>query len=186
MQKKIKNLVSKLKKLSHVDRKTIKKFLKRIQSDKNITQEENPEDHFCAFFVPVYLLKLEIFIGYHIKAQEWIPPGGHIERGEMPGNTVYREFSEELSYDLTDEKVKLFDIGITRINNLDAKRKCKIHWDFWYYVKTKKIDFVYDKSEFHNAGWFTIDRAVKKAYREEQIISHLLNLKKLLVTANNR
>ena len=178
MARLFKKEAAKLKKFPYVDKKAIKAFLDRLKQDRAITDKENPADHFCSFFVPVYLPTKEIFVGHHIKANEWIPPGGHIESGEMPKDTVYREFTEELSYRLIDEKISLFDIGITPITN-SIVRTCKMHYDFWHYVVTDKLPFKFDKGEFFNAEWVSIDIAMKRAYRIE-IISHLTNLKQIL------
>jgi 8-oxo-dGTP pyrophosphatase MutT (NUDIX family) len=169
---------AKLKKFPYVDKKAIKAFLDRLKQDCAITDKENPADHFCSFFVPVYLPSGEIFVGHHIKANEWIPPGGHIKKNETPKNTVYREFYEELKHRLNKEPVKLFDIGITLIDS--PPRPCKVHRDFWHYVlMNKKIKYKYDEGEFYKAEWLPIDIAMKRSYRVE-IISHLTNLKQIL------
>ncbi len=179
MHNKLKQTISKLKKLKYVDKKTVNEFLNRLKADTSITDKENPTDHFCSFFVPVYLPTLEIFAGHHIKADEWIPPGGHMKTNETTIDTVSREFYEELNHRLTNEKIVLFDIGITPITNNLRNRKCRIHRDFWYYVIVDKVPFAYDKREFYDAAWLPIDTAIKRAYRSE-VISHLVNLKKIL------
>lgn len=184
MIKKIRDEILKFHKLPHVDKKIVNAFLSRLSIDSQITKEENSTDHLCSFFVPVYLPTLEIFVGHHIKAKEWIPPGGHMEKKEAPQDAVYREFEEELRRKLKKERVELFDIGITKIAK-SVVRPCQIHWDFWHYVIVDKENFDYDKGEFYHAEWLTIDSAVKKAHREE-IISHLLKLKKLLKMIKNR
>ena len=43
---------------------------------------------------------------HHKKANDWIPPGGHIEENESPAATVIREFREELGYKLKREEKK--------------------------------------------------------------------------------
>lgn len=168
-----------LKKFEHVNKQTVNEFMKRLETDSTVTDKENPQDHFCSFFVPVYFPTLEIFAGHHIKADEWIPPGGHMEKNETTIDTVIREFYEELKHRLTDEKVVLFDLGITLITNNLHNRKCRVHRDFWHYVIVDKLPFSYDKREFYDAAWLPIDTAIKRAYRSE-VVSHLINLKRLL------
>lgn len=154
--------ISKLKDKNYVDKKILNQFQERLKSGL-LTQEQNPADHFCSFFVPFDIKSRSVFVGHHIKADEWIPPGGHIETDETPLQTVYREFSEELRLPLTDQKVELFDLGITKIT--DTKRSCRIHYDFWYFTPIKKVGFDFDKSEFYEARWLPIESAITRAKR---------------------
>jgi len=176
----LKEQIAALARREDVDRGMIKKFLQRIIRDKRLVKEENPANHFCCFFLPVYKqtksilskvewvddkrrlipINLSIYLVDHIKARDWIPPGGHIKKGEFPLETVKREFFEELNYKLTKEKIELFDISIKRINK--PKQICKIHYDLWYLVHlNKKINFIYAKKEFYQAGWFSLKDGLK-------------------------
>lgn len=154
----------KLKESKHVDKKTINRFIKRIESAENLTKENNPSVHFCSFFVPVDKKGERIYIGHHIKADDWIPPGGHIKMGESPEQTVLREFEEELDYRVNQESIDLFDLSITPVRKTKS-RKCKVHYDFWYVVYVAPIDFHFDKGEFHAADWFTFEEALQKTKR---------------------
>ena len=154
--------ISSLKDKGYIDKKILDQFQERLKSGR-LTQKQSPADHFCSFFVPFDIKSRSVFVGHHIKADEWIPPGGHIETGETPLQTVYREFSEELRYSLSDHKVELFDLGITRIT--DTKRLCRTHYDFWYLTSIKKVSFNFNKSEFYEACWLPIEKAIIKAKR---------------------
>lgn len=179
MIQQFKAIISNLKNLPYVNRVNVALNLTRLEDKTGITNTDNLTDHFCSFFVPVYLPTMEIFVGHHIKANEWIPPGGHIEPGELPVDTVRREFIEELQFKLTDEKIELFDMDLMHIKK-SITRPCKIHRDFWFYVlMAEKLDYIYDKGEFHDAGWLPINEAMNKAFRPE-IITHLTNLKNIL------
>ncbi|MBI2640979.1 NUDIX hydrolase [Candidatus Roizmanbacteria bacterium] len=168
--------ILKLKNRSHVNKEIFQQFLKRLNSG-YLIETENPADHYCSFLVPVDTKTKSIFVGHHIDADQWIPPGGHIEEKESPVQTVYREFSEELSYKLTKETVALFDLGIIKITN--PERICRIHYDFWYLVSIEKIDFNYNKNEFYQATWLPIDVAIKKATKGS-IVKSLSHLKRHL------
>ena len=54
-----------------------------------------PPQHLVSYFIPIdgdYLLLAD-----HIRSGLWLPPGGHVEPGEDPRETVVREAFEELS-----------------------------------------------------------------------------------------
>ena len=110
----------------------------------------------------------------HKKAGDWIPPGGHIEPEETPIHTIKREMKEELNFSLASEKIELFNLSIKQINN--PKQICKIHYDFWYLIFIKKQNFMFDKKEFHDGGWFGFDEALNivKTSNYNRIIRSLL------------
>ncbi len=151
-----------LKKKKHVDHRTLKKQIDRLQNNPNIIKRFSLSDHFCAFFMPIHKKSKNIYLVHHIKARDWIPPGGHIDENENPIDTVRREFNEELGHRLTDEPIQLFDVSYKEGIN-DPKGHCKIHYDLWYAVYLyKKTHFGFLRKEFHDAGWFTFDEAIKK------------------------
>lgn len=172
----LKKELNRLSERKYIDKKTIEKFFRRIEKDRRLIQEENPTNHFCCFFLPFHKQTKSIYLGDHMKARDWIPPGGHIKKNEFPLETVKREFLEELAYKLTNEKVELFDISIKRINK--PKQVCKIHYDLWYLVYTERMNFVYDKKEFHRAGWFSIKEGLQliKTTNYNAIVKNLLSL----------
>lgn len=170
------DLLKSLNKKKYVSKKLIRKLEERIAKN-NVTKPDNPADHFCSFLVPVHEKTQSIFAGHHIKADEWIPPGGHIEKGERPEGAVRREFTEELSSTLTNETIELFDISITRV--FHPSRPCRVHNDFWFavHMPTKKT-FAYDKGEFYDAEWMPLEEAIRRARRKSIIdpLTHLLSL----------
>lgn len=150
--------INKLKKSSWVDKNIFDEFIKLINSQNVITKPEGAGVHICSFFIPIN--KKSIFLVDHIKAQDWIPPGGHIEKDELPIETVKREFEEELDHQLTNEKIELFDLSIKEINR--AQQNCLTHYDIWYLVYVDKIKFNWLKKEFHDAEWIEINKGIKK------------------------
>ncbi len=135
-------------------------FYKLLQSNK-FTRETNPYRHFGSFFIPINKVSKSIFLVNHRKAKCWIPPGGHLDDLEMPLDTLRREFSEELTYELANESIEFYDISISDISNKD--NLCSKHYDFWYLVNFDDlINFEYDKREFIEASWFSGLKALEK------------------------
>ncbi|MBI4973964.1 NUDIX domain-containing protein [Candidatus Roizmanbacteria bacterium] len=174
------NRIEKLAKKSYVDREVLNECRDALEYNKGLIKKDNISHHFCCFLVPLYLPAKSIFLVHHIKAKSWIPPGGHIDPDETPESTVKREFQEELDYSLTDEKVSLFDVSIARIED---SRTCVIHYDLWYTILCKEeTRFIIEKKEFHDAGWFPIDEAIKKV-SFERIRTVLNKIKKLTLSS---
>lgn len=97
---------------------------------------------------------------HHIKANSWIPPGGHIDNEEHPVDTVVREFFEELGQRIDKSQITPLNASIKDISD-NPRNPCKVHYDLWYLVDVQRLDFDYLKKEFYDARWMTIDQALK-------------------------
>lgn len=124
------------------------------------TKAEGNPRHYCSFFLPYDESTGKIYLGYHIKADDWIPPGGHIEIGETPSDAAIREMKEELQVEITKADLTAFALSVKEINR--PEKGCMAHYDVWHIVKIREQNFDYLKSEYHDAGWFTIKEGVKK------------------------
>lgn len=143
-----------------VNKNVLKLFQDRLKSDRRLVRDEGISSHFCAFFTPVFRRDNKIFIGHHIKSDSWLSPGGHIDKDETPIQTVRRECEEELGFTIKTEKIELFSAVYFPIKNRPG---CTDHFDFWYLIYFEsQIPFIYERKEFHDAGWFTIEEALKK------------------------
>ena len=144
-----------------VDANLIEKFLHKLSSTDKLTKELNIDEHICAFFVPINKRTRSIYVGHHIKADSWIPPGGHIKSSEHPMETVVREFQEELAHKISKSQIELFSLSITNVI-LRPGNPCKVHYDFWYLVNVPKVKFDFLKKEFYDAYWHELDEAIDK------------------------
>lgn len=124
------------------------------------TKAEGNPRHYCSFFLPYDKVAGKIYLGFHKKADDWIPPGGHIESGETPSDAAIREMKEELGVDITKDMLEPFALSVKPINR--PEKGCMAHYDVWHLVNIPVQDFNYIKSEYHDAGWFTIKDGVAK------------------------
>lgn len=179
------NYISELKKEvlkfknKNVKKTLINQFFKKLSSTDKLTKELNIDEHICAFFVPVNKKSRSIYLAHHIKADDWIPPGGHIKFGEHPVETVIREFKEELSYKIFQNQVELFNLSIKDISD-NPRSPCKIHYDFWYFVEVPKINFNYLKKEFYNAYWHQLNERTFNKIKTPQYNLIVRELAKIL------
>ena len=145
-------------------------FLKRLREE-NFTRDENPQTHYCAYFLPYNQKDKKVFIVHHKKSGLWLSPGGHIDKGEGLLETLNREIDEELGVkNFFQEAQSPFLLTITSIEN--KVQPCKVHYDIWYLVLTDGADFNVDPKEFHETRWLTINEA-------EKIVTDALNRKAL-------
>ncbi len=146
--------------LPGVDPSTIQQFKDLKTSQATHTKKEGNLHHYCSFFLPYDKEAGKIYLGHHIKADDWIPPGGHIEPGETPKDAAIREMMEELQTQITKDQLVPFNLSVKVVNQPD--RGCITHYDVWHLVDIKVQPFDYLKSEYHDADWFIVEDGVKK------------------------
>jgi 8-oxo-dGTP pyrophosphatase MutT (NUDIX family) len=178
MLSQIKNELNKVK--NKVESKIYKQFIDRLNLPGPYTKSEYEPNHLCAFFVPYHQNSNSILLAEHKKAKDWIPPGGHIEPGEHPIDTVKREFKEELGTNLTNETINIFNLSIKPIPH--RLGYCKTHFDMWYLVNmNSKINFIWDRREFSNAGWYSLEKGAQKIKFNDDYKKIVLDINNFLV-----
>lgn len=126
-----------------------------------ISKPDNPPKHLVAYFVLVDPDSRSILLVDHIKAQKWLPTGGHAMNNEDLVDTVIREADEELNLQaifLKNQRHPFF-ATVTITGGLTPG-----HTDvsLWYLLHGHRHDFVqYDKSEFTDVEWFTFDEILE-------------------------
>lgn len=167
-------------------KKAIKEFLSLLDQESKLTRSfyffldstepylksDGNSKHFCVFFLPYNKKQNMIYLGHHKKADDWIPPGGHIEEGELPLDSATREFYEELRVEKDKRDFHPFDISIKHIKS----KTCKTHYDMWYLVDSEIIDFDYDKREYHDADWFNLEDGISKIAKNPEFVSVIKKL----------
>lgn len=144
--------------LPGVDPATVKKYeALRIGQTTHTKGEGNPH-HYCAFFLPYDQARGEIYLGHHKKANDWIPPGGHLEPGETPSQAAIREMQEELGVVISQAELEPFALSVKSIGR--PEQGCVAHYDVWHLVHVSAQPFAYLKSEFYDARWFPVAEGI--------------------------
>ncbi|MFH1308733.1 MAG: NUDIX hydrolase [Patescibacteria group bacterium] len=93
-----------------------------------------------------------LFIRNNYGRKRWTFPGGRINKGEIPEQTIKREIKEEVGLDISD--LKLLDIFISTAEY----KKDKV---YLYLAKSNKKDLIIDNIEILQAKWLNIDNYPK-------------------------
>lgn len=114
-----------------------------------------PPKHLVSYFAVIDTAQEKILLVDHIKAELWLPAGGHVEQGEDPKMTVEREAQEELGItaNFLSEKPFFLTESIT-------VGKTAGHTDvsLWYVLTASADDPIhYDPGEFNGYRWFSFD-----------------------------
>ena len=137
----------------------VSRYLERL-SKGNLTRDEDPTSHYCAYFLPYNEKTKNVLIIHHKKSGLWLSPGGHIDKDERLLEALKREVFEELGVkDIVGETFKPFLLTITPINK--TPHLCKEHFDIWFRIPTSEEDLNIDFQEFHDAKWLTPEEAGK-------------------------
>ncbi len=137
------------------------RFTDRLEEG-SFTRDENSETHYCAYFAGYDPQKGKVFIGHHKKSDFWLFNGGHIDKGEIPEESVIREIEEEWGNGIVLQEVPVPSLlTITVIDNENVN--CKTHYDIWYFIPLDSKSFNPDDDklakEFFKTGWKTFKEA---------------------------
>ena len=118
-----------------------------------MTRDENIRSHFCVHFLPYNPETKEVFLIHHKKANLWLSPAGHIDKGEAHLlETLNREIEEELGLPHAFETLpKPFFVWVSPIEN--QVQLCKEHFEIWFPLKTDGKNFHVDEHEFYTSRW---------------------------------
>ncbi len=117
-----------------------------------LAKPATPPMHLVAYFVVVDEARRLLLVD-HRQAQLWLPPGGHVEPGEHPRDTVAREIVEELGFALPVPLETPSFLTVTQTVGLTAG-----HTDvsLWYEVPVHSSQpIAFDAAEFASVRWFS-------------------------------
>ena len=154
----IHQIVSAIRSFDSLEKEHIRFVHDWIESGSEIFRIEKPatpDIHLVSYFMIVSPEMDQILLVDHKKAELWLPPGGHVEPGEDPQQTVRREAKEELGI----EAEFLFDEPLLLTVTKTAGNVAR-HTDvsLWYLLKGDPCESLeYDAEEFNQIRWFGID-----------------------------
>lgn len=139
----------------------IRKWLKSGVNPFRLKKPDVPPKHLVSYFVLVDPNHRSILLVDHIKAQLWLPSGGHVQLNESPRDAVMREAEEEFGIQATflhNNDIPFF-VTVTQTVGLTPG-----HTDvsLWYLLRGNIHDRMrYDRCEFTDVEWFTFDEIME-------------------------
>lgn len=154
------NYIQTISQLPNVKSEDWEYFLNFQKSHQSYTKSAGNNHHLCTFFLPYDQGKGMIYLGHHKKADDWIPPGGHIESNETPIAAAIREMKEELRVEIKPDSLKPWNLSVKYIGR--PEEGCDYHYDIWFLVHTHVQNYDFLRLEYHAASWMTIKEAGQK------------------------
>jgi len=135
-----------------------------------IAKPDNPPKHLVSYFVVYDPNTQKILLIDHIKANAWLPSGGHVETGEHPRDTVVREAEEELELHARFDVMGEVPVFIT----VTQTRGHGTHTDvsLWYVISgDSTVTHRYDANEMRGYRWLKFDEIL--AMDEQLLDPHM-------------
>jgi 8-oxo-dGTP pyrophosphatase MutT (NUDIX family) len=157
MRSQIRDELSAIVPLDDLERRQIADALAWIDTGAELcrlAKPATPPMHLVSYFAVVddgHLLLVD-----HRNAQLWLPPGGHVDGGEHPRDTVVRELQEELGMAPSHPIGAPLMLTTTTTVGLTAG-----HTDvsLWYVLNADRASRIeYDEAEFESIRWFPFDQ----------------------------
>ena len=118
--------------------------------------------HFTATTFVVY--KNKTLLHKHRSLNMWLPPGGHIDRDELPHVAAVREVLEEtgLRVDIIHREPTIFSDNAQEIPGpehllLENINPFHQHIDMIYFARASTFDFNPDQEESQELKWFGLE-----------------------------
>lgn len=152
------DLISTIIPFDDLESQNIQETLTWIKNGAQIFRLQKPDvppKHLVCYFVLFDEKAQKILLVDHKKSQLWLPPGGHVEPGEHPQDTVSRECLEELGIDPDFWCESPFFLTSTVTVGLTPG-----HTDvsLLYILKgNKDASYSFDRREFNAIRWFDFD-----------------------------
>lgn len=141
-------------------RKNVVSWLQSGINPFRLKKPDVPPEHLVSYFVLVDIEHQSILLVDHIKAQLWLPTGGHVKFNESPRDAVIREAQEELNVRAVFLKNIQKPFFITTGETVGLTPG---HTDvsLWYLLRGSVHDtLIYDRREFTDVEWYTFEEVL--------------------------
>ena len=147
----------------------IRPIFDAIENGLDVRDRKNMVGHLTASAL-VYDKTDETFLMLEHKAlKKWLAPGGHVDAGEMPEASMFRELEEETSISEKPQSFELIDIDCHKIPPRSEKEEGEhYHFDFRYLlIFDNKPSVELEVNEALNYAWVNL-ADISNSYSEIQ------------------
>jgi 8-oxo-dGTP diphosphatase len=118
-----------------------------------------PSPHLVSYFLLIDHDHDDVLLVDHRKAGLWLPTGGHVEPGEHPAATVYREAREELGIEAVFSPVTGEDPLFVTVTQTAGTAGQHTDVSLWFVLSCgRRQPLTPDPAEFRAARWWTRDQ----------------------------
>jgi 8-oxo-dGTP pyrophosphatase MutT (NUDIX family) len=113
------------------------------------------------FTVAVFVVRDgKVLLHWHRKLGMWLPPGGHIERDELPDEAAAREVLEETGVEVelagerredVEDPIQLHRPAGVQLENIGPGHQ---HIDLIYFARPKGTSTIRDEFSADKVGWY--------------------------------
>ena len=123
-----------------------------------------PSPHLVSYFVPVDHETGRVLLASHRAAGLWLPPGGHVEPGEHPADTVRRESREELGIEARFSPLTGCRPLFVTVTETVPSAAAHVDVSLWYVLSCAVGEpLTPDEREFSGIRWWTRTAIAKAA-----------------------
>jgi 8-oxo-dGTP pyrophosphatase MutT (NUDIX family) len=121
-----------------------------------------PPKHLVSYFVPLDAAGRSVLLGDHVKSGLWLPPGGHVEEGEDPRDTVRREALEELGIPASFHAVAGAGQPFFLTSTPTRGERSHVDVSMWFVLDCgRAVELRPDPREFRSIRWYNIDEQLE-------------------------
>jgi 8-oxo-dGTP diphosphatase len=121
-----------------------------------------PPQHLVSYFVPLDAAGRSVLLGDHVKSGLWLPPGGHVEEGEDPRDTVERETLEELGISASFHSSVGARVPFFLTANPTRGEHRHVDVSMWFVLDCRcDAELRPDPREFRSVRWYNIDEQLE-------------------------